>query len=62
MKGNLGLVDIDSCIDVEMSEGENNAEKTRSHSKSPESETTTVPVCLSWSREVVMMVVGKKGL
>ncbi len=24
------------------------------HSKSPESETTTVPVCLSWSREVVM--------
>lgn len=26
-------------------------------SKSPESETTTVPVCLRWSREVVMVVV-----
>jgi hypothetical protein len=24
-------------------------------SKSPESETTVVPVCLSWSREVVML-------
>ena len=27
-------------------------------SKSPESETTVVPVCLSWSREVVMFNEG----
>lgn len=34
--------------------------RKHSHSKSPESETTMVPVCLSWSREVVMMMVKKK--
>jgi hypothetical protein len=30
------------------------------HSKSPESETTTVPVCLRRSRDVVMMVVKNR--
>ena len=34
--------------------------RKHSHSKSPESETTIVPVFLSWSREVVMMMVRKK--
>ena len=47
----LGLVNIDSCI-REVSSAEISVNSVYLHSKSPESETTTVPVALSWSREV----------
>jgi hypothetical protein len=36
------------------------AKEARLLSKSPESETTTVPVCLSWSRELDMVVVERE--
>ena len=57
----LGLVGIDSyVIDVirslTLSRGSED-----SHSKSPLSETTTVPVCLRRSRELDMMVADKEA-
>jgi len=48
----LGLVDVNGCPrEIRCTADRKNLSL---HSKSPESETTTVPVCLRWSREVVM--------
>jgi hypothetical protein len=55
---NLRLVGIDRCV---FAASANLILKREAmvyiHSKSPESETTTVPVALSWSRELGMVVV-----
>lgn len=51
----LGLVDIDRCIVFKIASRLKDG--LYPHSKSPESETTTVPVCLRASREVVMVAV-----
>jgi hypothetical protein len=56
----LGLVSIDGCIDVIRS-STLRRDTEDSHSKSPLSETTTVPVCLRRSRELDMMVVDKEA-
>jgi hypothetical protein len=52
----LGLVDIDCWTSMGVIRVELVRSRIDLHSKSPESETTTVPVCLRWSREVVMVV------
>ena len=64
----LGLVHVDSCtmgreslvaLALRNPMPSSPTGRTRySHSKSPESDTTTVPVCLSASREVVMVAGG----
>ena len=56
----LGLVGIDSYIDVIRS-STLRRDSEDSHSKSPLSETTTVPVCLRRSRELDMMVADKEA-
>ena len=56
----LGLVGIDSYIDVIRSSTLRCGSED-SHSKSPLSETTTVPVCLRRSRELDMMVADKEA-
>ena len=56
----LGLVGIDSYIDVIRSSTLSRGSEY-SHSKSPLSETTTVPVCLRRSRELDMMVADKEA-
>lgn len=55
----LRLVDIDGYID-KVSKGCARRFIVDLHSKSPESETTTVPVCLRRSREVDMVVVVER--
>ena len=64
--GILGLVSIDGydprVFRIQMNVRRRYWGTACSHSKSPESETTTVPVCFKWSREVVMVVVdGGEG-
>ena len=60
-QGNLRFVDTDSCeYKFQRWVREINTEEAGSHSKSPESQTRTVPVCLRWSREVVMRMARKK--
>ena len=56
----LGLVDIDRYIDVIRSSTLRRGCEDL-HSKSPLSETTTVPVCLRRSRELDMMVADKEA-